>query len=77
MRLMLLQDFLRSHNMPYTYTEEDGCGSIVFIHRGLNYHIWEFPESDPGAQSNVRTAGRSEEFGENYQQEILQILQQW
>lgn len=77
MRLKIIQDFLKSRSMPYSYTEEDGCGGIVFVHRGLNYHIWEYPAEEPGAQSNVRTAGRSEEFGEHYEQEILQILQQW
>ena len=48
-----------------------------FDHRGLHYHIWEFPEPERGAQSNVRIAGRSEEFGHNYEEAILEILKSW
>ena len=36
--------------------------------------IQQFPEPERGAQSNVRIAGRSEEFGDNYEEAILGIL---
>ena len=56
-----------------------GCptGSIQFDHRGLSYHIWEYPPEEPGAQSNVRSAGRTEDFGPDYEREILEILKTW
>ena len=66
MRLAGIQQFLKERRLPFQYWEEDDCGSIEFDHRGLHYHIWEFPEPERGAQSNVRSAGRSEEFGHNY-----------
>ena len=77
MRLEKIQEHLKSRSMPYQYWEEDDCGSINFLHRGLSYHIWEFPAPERGADSNVRTAGRSEEFNENYEEEILKILRTW
>ena len=77
MRLEKIQAFLHSRNMPYTYTQEDDCGSIVFIHRGLSYYIWEYPAPERGAESNVRTAGRGEDFEENYEEAILDILKTW
>lgn len=77
MRLQKIQEHLKNRAMPYQYWEEDDCGSITFLHRGLSYHIWEFPEPERGADSNVRTAGRSEEFNENYEEEILKLLRTW
>ncbi len=76
-RMEKIRAFLGSRHMPYRYFEEDGCGSLQFDHRGLSYHIWEYPQEEPGAQSNVRTAGRTEDFGPDYENEILAILQSW
>ena len=45
MRLEKVQEYLREKQYPYTYTEEDGLGSIDFDHRGLSYHIWEFEDN--------------------------------
>ncbi len=72
-----IQKFLREKRLSYQYWEEDDCGSIEFDYRGLHYHIWEFPAPERGAESNVRTAGRSEEFGEYYEESILAILKTW
>ena len=77
MRLVKLQEYFKAHSMPFTYWEEDDCGSIQFISNGLNYHVWEYPAPERGAQSNVRTCGKSEEFEENYEEEILAILKSW
>lgn len=77
MRLEKIQDFLKQRAMPFAYHEEDDCGSIDFIHRGLSYHIWEYPAPERGAQSNIRTAGRGEEFEGDYEQQLLEILQTW
>ena len=74
MRLTKIQDLLKQKGIPFRYFEEEDCGSIDFIRSGLSYHIWEFPAPERGADSNVRTAGRSEEFGENYEEDILEIL---
>ena len=77
MRLEKIQTYMRSRNMPYTYTEEDDSGSIDFIHRGLSYHIWEYPAPERGAESNIRTAGRGEDFEGDYEQQLLDILHTW
>ena len=77
MRLLKIREFLTGRNMPFTYTQEDDCGSIDFIHRGLSYHIWEYPAPERGAQSNVRSAGRSEDFDGDYEEQILDILRSW
>ena len=71
MRLAGIQQFLKERHLPFQYLEDDDCGSIEFDHRGLHYHIWEVPKPERGAQSNVRSAGRSEEFGGNYEEAIL------
>ncbi len=68
---------MRNKNMPFTYSEENDCGSIDFYHRGLSYHIWEYPAPERGADSNVRTCGRSEDFEGNYEDDILSILKTW
>lgn len=77
MRLTRIQQFLKERHFPCQYWEDDDCGSIEFDHRGLHYHIWEYPEPERGAQSNVRNAGRSEEFDGNYEEKILKILKTW
>lgn len=77
MRLTAIQALLKQKGIAYRYTEEGDCGSIDFIHSGLSYHIWEYPAPERGADSNVRTAGRSEDFGDDYEGEILEILRTW
>lgn len=77
MRLERIQTQLKNMGITYRYIEEDDCGSINFIHRGLSYYIWEFPEPQRGAESNIRTAGRGEDFEDNYEDSILQILKTW
>ena len=77
MRLIRIQEHLKLRNMPYQYWEENDCGSIAFIHKGLSYHIWEYPAPERGADSNVRTTGKSEDFDGDYEEEILSILRTW
>lgn len=77
MRLTQLQSFLQAHSIPFQFWQEDDCGSIEFDFRGLHYHIWEYPAPERGAESNVRIAGRSEEFAGDYENEIIEILKNW
>ena len=77
MRLEKIQAHLKNAGVTFRYAEEDDCGSIDFIHRGLSYHIWEYPAPERGAESNVRTAGRGEDFEGDYEQKILDILKTW
>ena len=77
MRLNRVREHLTSHGVTFQYYEEDDCGSITFVHRGLSYHIWEYPAPERGAQSNVRSAGKSEDFDGDYEEQILAILETW
>lgn len=77
MRLERIQEFMKKHNMPYTYFQEDGCGSINFSHRGLTYHIWEYNDPQWGAESNVLSCGRGVDYEGDYEQQILDIMETW
>lgn len=76
MRLTKIQAYMKEKGMKYEYYEENGCGSIEFIHRGLSYHIWEYPEEE-GADSNVLTVGRMDCYTGDYETQILDILKTW
>ncbi len=77
MRLKRICDYLTAKGVPFRYGQEDDCGTIEFEHRGLRYHIWEYPAPERGAESNVLSAGRSVEYGGDYEQAILDILKSW
>lgn len=77
MRLCGIQQFLQNHGVRFQYWEEDDSGSIQFIHHGLSYHIWEYPAPERGAQSNVRSCGRSEDFDGDYEKTIIDIMTTW
>lgn len=63
---------------PFTYSEEDGCGSIDFEYRGVAYHVWEFFDDDIwGAETNVKNMGRHEDLFGEYEREIIDIVQTW
>ena len=76
MRLEKIQAHLKAKGMPFQYFEEDGCGTIEFTHRGLAYHIWEYPDEE-GADSNVLSAGRMDTYTGDYEAQILDILKTW
>lgn len=77
MRLSRIQEYMTRRGMQYSYREEDDCGTIEFDHRGLHYHIWEYPAPERGAESNVLSAGRSVEYEGDYEDAILEILKSW
>lgn len=77
MRLEAIQNCLRGKKIPFEYWEENDSGSIHFIHKGLSYHIWEYPAPERGAESNIRSAGRSEDFEEDYEAQLLEILREF
>ena len=61
MRLQTVQDALNQKNIRFEYTEEDGCGSLDFMFRGLKFHVWEYHDGVWGAETNIYEAGRSED----------------
>ena len=50
MRLQTVQDALNQKNIRFEYTEEDGCGSLDFMFRGLKFHVWEYHDGVWGAE---------------------------
>ena len=48
MRLQKVQDALNKKNIKFEYTEEDGCGSLDFMFRGLKFHVWEYEDNGWG-----------------------------
>lgn len=77
MRLEKICAYLSGHGYTFRYLEEEDCGSIEFEHRGLHYHIWEYPAPDRGAQSNIASAGRSVEYEGDYEEALLEIIRSW
>ncbi|WP_230406910.1 kinase [Blautia liquoris] len=78
-RLSKIQKMLKGKNISYTYSEEDGCGSVDFLHRGLPYHIWEYAdETTPcGVETNVFHAGRTEEIEGDYEDILINEIKSW
>ncbi|MDY3919883.1 MAG: kinase [Candidatus Limivivens sp.] len=79
MRLERVQELLGKKQIAFTYTEEDGLGSLDFLYRGVPYHIWEFAdEEEPcGVETNIRNAGKDEEIEGDYEEALLRELKQW
>lgn len=77
MRLNRVQDALKKKNIKYQYTEENGCGSIDFMFRGLRFHVWEYEDRVWGAETNVFEAGRSQDIEGNYELVISEEILSW
>lgn len=77
MRLERVQEALKQKNITYQYTEEDGCGSLDFMFRGLSFHVWEYQDEVWGAETNVFSAGRSREVEGDYEKLISDEILSW
>ena len=77
MRLQTVQEALKKKNISYVYTEEDGCGSLDFMFRGLSFHVWEYCDGGWGAGTNVFVAGRSEDIEGDYEEIISREILSW
>lgn len=77
MRLETVKNALEQKKITYEYTEEDGCGSLDFLFRGLMYHVWEFHDDVWGAETNVFNAGRSQDMEGNYEELISKEILSW
>lgn len=78
MRLERVQKLLKDRGYAVDYFEEDGLGSINFMDRGLEYHIWEYPDDSGkpcGVETNLLHCGHMEEVeGADYEDRILKDL---
>ena len=77
MRLQKVQDALEKKNIKCEYTEEDGCGSLDFMFRGLKFHVWEYHDGVWGAETNIYEAGRSQDIEGDYEAEISAEILSW
>ena len=77
MRLEKVQNALKENQIKYEYTEEDGCGSIDFLFRGLKYHVWEYEDTVRGAETNVFETGRSRDIEGDYEEIISREILSW
>lgn len=77
MRLEIVRNALEDKNIKYEYTEEDGCGSLDFLFRGLKFHVWEYEDQVWGAETNVFEAGRSEDIEGDYETIIAREIRSW
>lgn len=77
MRLGRIQKALENKKITFTYHEEDGCGSIDFLFRGLNYHIWEFLDGEWGVETNLYHAGHHEDIMGDYEEKLSKEIESW
>ena len=77
MKLQMVQNALKQKNIKYEYTEEDDCGSLDFMFRGLRFHVWEYHDEVWGAETNIYVAGRSQDIEGDYEKEIAAEILSW
>jgi hypothetical protein len=77
MRLERVQEALKQKKISYQYTEEDGCGSLDSLFRGLSFHVWEYEDGVRGAETNVFEAGRSRDIEGDYEAIIEKEILSW
>ncbi len=77
MRLLRVQEALKQKGITYTYSEEDGCGSLDFLFRGLGFHVWEYHDGVWGVETNVFNVGRSQDLEGDYETVIVQEILSW
>lgn len=77
MRLERVQEALQEKNVKFEYHEEDGCGSLDFLFRGLKYHIWEYFDGVWGVDTNLFEAGRSRDIEGDYEGILVKEILSW
>lgn len=78
MRLESVKAALEQKKIRYEYSEEDGCGSLDFLFRGLKFHVWEFCDGSLwGAETNIFNVGKSEDIEGNYEAVIVKEILSW
>ena len=77
MKLQMVQNALKQKNIKYEYTEEDDCGSLDFMFRGLRFHVCEYHDEVWGAETNIYESGRSQDIEGDYEKEIAAEILSW
>ena len=69
---------LDQKKISYEYTDEDGCGSLDFLFRGLKFHVWEYCDNGEwGAETNVFNVGKSRDIETDYEAVIAAEILTW
>lgn len=77
MRLEKVQDALKQKKIKFEYHEEDGCGSLDFMFRGLKYHVWEYQDDVWGVDTNIFETGRSRDVEGDYEEILVKEILSW
>lgn len=78
LRLEKVRKALEQKRISFEYFEEDGCGSIDFIFRGLKFHVWEFQENGIfGAETNIFNVGKAKDIEGDYEKVIADEIFSW
>lgn len=77
MRLSRVKEALAKKNITYKYSEEDGCGSLDFLFRGLPFHVWEYYDGIWGAETNIFNVGRPQDIEGDYESVIAEEILSW
>ncbi len=77
-RLKKVREALDQKKISYEYTDEDGCGSLDFLFRGLKFHVWEYCDNGEwGAETNVFNVGKSRDIETDYEAVIAAEILTW
>ena len=77
-RLKKVWEALDQKKISYEYTDEDGCGSLDFLFRGLKFHVWEYCDNGEwGAETNVFNVGKSRDIETDYEAVIAAEILTW
>ena len=77
MRLEKVQDALKKKKITFEYNEEDGCGSLDSLYRGLKYHVWEYCDEVWGVDTNIFETGRSRDVEGDYEEILVKEILSW
>lgn len=78
MHLQQVKEALKQKNITFEYTEEDGCGSLDFLFRGLKFHVWEFQDGAiRGAETNIFNVGKAQDLEGDYEAVIVKEILSW
>lgn len=78
MRLEKVKKALEQKKISFEYCEEDECGSIDFIFRGLKFHVWEFQENGTfGVETNIFNVGKARDIEGDYEKVLVDEILSW
>ena len=77
MKLQMVQNALKQKNIKYEYTEEDDCGSLDFMFRGLRFHVWEYHDEVWEQRQISMKQAEARDIEGDYEKEIAAEILSW